>query len=188
MERRLRDALVRLNPRPPISALDDALGKLTQLEGATLEDRNRSFHRMLVNHVPVEYQASDNSIRSEQARVVDFHATETNDWLVVNQFTVTENSNTRRPDIVLFLWRRRVVWCQLHPEVRSRATICFSQYTMVRRARQLETHRSIHISKTVLSTVKLGPTREASNQSFELSRGAQAHLEDRTIYRALRPT
>ena len=26
-----------------------------------------------------------------------------NDWLAVNQFTVTENRNTRRPDIVLFL-------------------------------------------------------------------------------------
>ena len=26
-----------------------------------------------------------------------------NDWLAVNQFTVTENNNTRRPDIVLFV-------------------------------------------------------------------------------------
>ena len=103
LERRLQDTLARLNPSLPVSALDDALRKLAQPEEATLEARNRSFHRMLVNGVTVEYRAGDGSIRGEQARVVDFHATETNDWLVVNQFTVTENSNTRRPDIVLFL-------------------------------------------------------------------------------------
>ena len=104
MERRLRDALVRLNPSLPISALDDALGKLTQLEGATLEDRNRSFHRMLVNRVPVGYRGGDGSIRGEQAQVVDFPAPESIDWLAVNQFNVTENCYTCRPDIVLFLW------------------------------------------------------------------------------------
>ena len=27
----------------------------------------------------------------------------TNDWLAVNQFTVTENRNTRRPEVVLFV-------------------------------------------------------------------------------------
>ena len=26
-----------------------------------------------------------------------------NDWLAVNQFTVTENQHTRRPDVVLFV-------------------------------------------------------------------------------------
>ena len=102
LERQLRDALARLNPSLSVSALHDALGKLTQPEGATLEARNRSFDRMLVNGVAVEYQAGDDSIRGEQAPVVDFHAPETNDWPAVNQFTVTENPNTHRPDIVLF--------------------------------------------------------------------------------------
>ena len=47
LERRLRDALAKLNPSLPSSALDDAVRKLTRPEGATLEARNRSFHRML---------------------------------------------------------------------------------------------------------------------------------------------
>ncbi len=104
---RLRDALARLNPSLPASALDDALHKLTQPEGVTLETRNRSFHRMLVNGVNVEYRASDRSIRGEPARVIDFDNWAANDWLAVNQFTVTEtvggNRTTRRPDVVLFL-------------------------------------------------------------------------------------
>ena len=103
LERRLRDALARLNPGLPGSALDDALRKLTRPEGTTLEARNRAFHRMLVAGVTVEYRGADGSIRGAQARVVDFDNPDNNDWLAVNQFTVTENRNTRRPDIVLFL-------------------------------------------------------------------------------------
>ena len=103
LERRLRDALARLNPGLPGSALDDALRKLTRPEGATLESRNRAFHRMLVAGVTVEYRGADGSIRGAQARVVDFDNPDNNDRLAVNQFTVTDNRNTRRPDIVLFL-------------------------------------------------------------------------------------
>ncbi|MXZ90071.1 MAG: type I restriction endonuclease subunit R [Chloroflexi bacterium] len=107
LERRLRDALGRLNPSLPASALDDAFRKLTQPEGATLEARNRSFHRMLVNGVTVEYRSADGDIRGEPAKVIDFDDWAVNDWLAVNQFTVTEtvggNRNNRRPDVVLFV-------------------------------------------------------------------------------------
>ena len=103
LERRLRDALSRLNPSLPPAALDDALRKLTRPEGATLEARNRAFHRMLVNGVTVEYRNGGGAIRGEQAQVIDFDNPDNNDWLAVNQFTVTENRTTRRPDVVLFL-------------------------------------------------------------------------------------
>ena len=103
LESRLRDALAPLNPSLPAAALDDVFRKLTGPEGATLEARNRSFHRMLVNGVTVEYRTNDGAIRGEQAQVIDFDNPYHNDWLAVNQFTVTENRNTRRPDVVLFL-------------------------------------------------------------------------------------
>ena len=103
LEQRLRDALARLNPSLPDSALDDARRKLTRPEGATLETRNRAFHLMLVNGVAVEYRASDGSIRGARARVVSFDDAGANDWLAVNQFTVAENRYIRRPDIALFV-------------------------------------------------------------------------------------
>ena len=103
LEARLRDALQRLNPSLPTSAIDDALRKVTNPEGATLDARNRAFHRMLVNGVNVEYRASDGAIRGGQAQIIDFDKPDNNDWLAVNQLTVTENRNTRRPDVVLFL-------------------------------------------------------------------------------------
>src|SRR5881409_826853 len=59
LERRLRDALARLNPALPPEAIDDAFRKLTRPEGPTLEARNRAVHRLLVNGVTVEYRTSD---------------------------------------------------------------------------------------------------------------------------------
>ena len=103
LERRLRDALVRLNPDLPAEALDDAFRRLTRPEGATLEARNRAFHRMLVDGVTVEYRAQTGAMRGAQARVIDFEQPTNNHWLAVNQFGVTENKNNRRPDVVLFV-------------------------------------------------------------------------------------
>ena len=103
LERRLRDALAELNPALPAAALDDAFRKLTHPEGPTLEARNRAFHRMLVDGVTVEYRTADGDIRGAQAHVVDFDNPSNNDWLAVNQFTVTENKHNRRPDVVLFV-------------------------------------------------------------------------------------
>ena len=103
LERRLRDALAELNSSLPPSALDDAFRRLTRPEGSTLEARNRALHRMLVEGVTVEYRADGGAIRGAQAKVVEVDDPANNDWLAVNQFTVTENRNTRRPDVVLFV-------------------------------------------------------------------------------------
>ena len=103
LERRLRDALAGLNPKLPGDALDDAYRRQTRPEGPTLEARNRSFHRMLVNGVTVEYRDGDGSIRGAQVQVINFDDPPDNDWLAVNQFTVTENQSKRRPDVVLFV-------------------------------------------------------------------------------------
>ena len=103
LEHRLRGALTELNPSLPMSALDDACRMLTRPEGSTLETRNRAFHRMLVDGVEVEYPDTEGRVRGDQVRVIDFDKPDKNDWLAVNQFTVAESENNRRPDIVLFL-------------------------------------------------------------------------------------
>ena len=103
LAQRLRDALGGLNPNLPSDALEDAFRKLIRPEGATLEARNRAFHRMLVEGVTVEYRADEGAIRGAQVEVIDFDEPARNDWLAVNQFTVTENQHTRRPDVVLFV-------------------------------------------------------------------------------------
>ena len=103
LETRFRDAISRLNPELPVEAWDDAYNKLTRPSGSNLVARNREFHRMLVNGVTVEYRAYDGAIRGAQVMVVDFDDASNNDFLAVNQVTFTENQNTRRADIVLFV-------------------------------------------------------------------------------------
>jgi len=48
LERRLRDALARLNPELPAEALDDAFRKLMNPDGPTLETRNRAVQNLTV--------------------------------------------------------------------------------------------------------------------------------------------
>ena len=103
LERRLRQALACLNPDLPSDALEDAYRKLTRVDAPSLVERNRAVHRMLVNGVTVEYRRKDQSIAGAQARAIDFDIPENNDWLVVNQFTVSEGQHIRRPDVVLFV-------------------------------------------------------------------------------------
>ena len=101
-DNRLGTSLHHLNPSLPAPAREDAVRKLTHPTGPTLEARNRAFHRMLVDGIPVEYRTPTGSIRSTRAYPIDF-VTNNNDFLAVNQFTVAEGKHRRRPDIVLFV-------------------------------------------------------------------------------------
>ena len=103
LERRLRDALTSLNPWLSDEPLEDAIRRITNPDGATLEARNRSFHLDLINGITVEHRAPDGTISGVPARVIDFENPDENDWLAVNQFTAQENLQSRRGDIRLFV-------------------------------------------------------------------------------------
>ena len=120
---RLRNALERLNRDLPAAAQDDAYRALTRPEGATLEVRNRAFHRLLVEGVAVEYQQPNGGVRGAQAQVVDFDNPANNDWLAVNQFTVVENKRERRADVVLFVNGLPLVVIELKNPANRDATI-----------------------------------------------------------------
>ena len=100
---RLREAIRRLNPAIPEEAREEALRKVLRVGTPSLTQTNRAFHRMLRDGVPVEYPRPDGSIAGDHVRLVDFGDVRANDWLVVNQFTVIEGQNNRRPDIVVFI-------------------------------------------------------------------------------------
>ena len=157
LERRLRDALADLNPGMTAEALDDALRRLTSPEGSILEARNRSFHRMLVDGVSVERRAEDGSIRGAQVRILDFDNPANNSFLAVNQFTVTENRDTRRPDIVLFINGLPLGVIELKNPVDEDATIWTAW-------QQLQTY-----------TAEL-PTLFSMNEALMVSDGFQARI------------
>ena len=103
LERRLRNAIGRLNPALPVDTREEGWRRVTRLDAPSLLERNHAAHRLLVDGVAVEYRRPDGSIAGAQARLIDFDDPTNNDWVAVNQFTVSEGQHTRRPDIVLFV-------------------------------------------------------------------------------------
>ena len=103
LERRLRQALQRLNPQAPPDALDEAFRRLTRPDSPSLVANNHVVHRYLVEGVPVEYQRGDGTFRGDLIRVLDHDDPLNNEFLAVNQFTVVEERRERRPDVVLFV-------------------------------------------------------------------------------------
>ena len=131
---RLLAALERLNPELPVEALNDAFRKLTRPDGPTLEVQNRSFHRFLVDGVPVEYRRPDGSIRGAQVALIAFDDPAENDWFAVNQFTVIENKHHRRPDVVVFVNGVPLALLELKNPADENATVrsAFNQFQTYR--------------------------------------------------------
>ena len=100
---RLREAIRQLNPAIPADAREEALRKLLRLATPSLVQTNRAFHRLLREGVPVEYPRPDGSIACDHVRLVEFNNVAANDWLVLNQFAVSDGQHNRRPDLVVFL-------------------------------------------------------------------------------------
>ena len=51
----------------------------------------------------MEFYVEDGTIRGDKVRLIDFDDPSANDWLAVDQFTVIEHGNNRRPDVVVFV-------------------------------------------------------------------------------------
>lgn len=105
LEKRVRSALANINPAIPQEAIEDAFRKLTRTihESPLLAANNHRFHKMLTDGIDVEYKNSEGRIVGDKVWLVDFDKPDNNDWLVVNQFTVVEGQNNRRPDVVVFI-------------------------------------------------------------------------------------
>ncbi|MCG9885784.1 MAG: type I restriction endonuclease subunit R [Cyanobacteria bacterium] len=103
LSQRLREAIDRLNPTIPAEARDDAFKKIIATEKPNLIEENRRLHQALVEGIDVEFYAEDGTIRGNKVYAINFTNPDHNDWLVLNQFTVIENSHKRRPDVVVFI-------------------------------------------------------------------------------------
>ena len=99
---RLREALVRLNPQLPAEAIEKALQAATTVSEPTLVKRNHAFHRMMLDGVPVDWNTPDGK-RFDHARLLDFQDPDNNDFLIVDQFTITGTKQPRRPDLIAFV-------------------------------------------------------------------------------------
>jgi len=102
---RLMNALRRINPKMPAEALEDAYRQVVIAKSPSLIVNNKEFYRLITDGVDVEVRRQDGSIKTDKVWLFDFSeaGTDNNDWLAVNQYTVIENHNHRRPDVIVFI-------------------------------------------------------------------------------------
>ncbi len=100
---RVRDALVRINPKMPPAALDEAYRQITIPQSPSLLMNNKTFQKMMTDGIDVQVKQADASYRTEKVYVLDEQQPENNDLMVVNQFTIKEDKVEKRPDLIVFV-------------------------------------------------------------------------------------
>jgi len=120
--RRLRDAIDKLNPNIPFDVREDALKKVLRAESPHALVNNETFHRYLTEGVDVELR-TESGIRGDKVYLVDFANPDKNEFLAINQFTIIEGNNNKRPDIILFINGLPLVVIELKNATDENATI-----------------------------------------------------------------
>lgn len=103
LQKRLREAIEKINPDIPFDAKEEAFKKALRTTTISLFDNNQAFHRMLTEGIDVKFGIGDGKAKTDKVWLIDFANPENNEFLAINQFTVIENHNNKRPDIVLFV-------------------------------------------------------------------------------------
>ena len=132
---RLQNAIRRINPNIPYDSQEEALKEIQRINSPELLNNNEAFHRMLTEGVKVSYQKDGNQ-RGDLVWLIDFKNPENNEFVVANQFTVIEEGNTKRPDVILFVNGIPLVVIELKNPEDENATIK-SAY------KQLQTYKTI---------------------------------------------
>ncbi len=99
---RLRASIAKINTSIPVDAQEAAIQKVLRIASPDLLHNNEEFHRLLVEKVKVPYQENGYE-RSHEIALIDFENPSRNQFLVVNQFTIIERNQHKRPDVLLFV-------------------------------------------------------------------------------------
>lgn len=132
---RLQKAVRRINHQLPVDILNEAIKELQRISSPDLIAANEAFHRLLTEGIPVTKRV-DGHDRGDRVWLIDFKNPQNNEFLVANQFTVIENGNNKRPDVILFVNGIPLVVIELKNAADENATI-HSAF------KQIETYKSI---------------------------------------------
>ncbi len=99
---RLQKAIKRINHGIPADVQAEAIKEIQRIASPELLTNNETFHRLLTEGIPVSKRVNGDD-RGDRVWLIDFKNPHNNDFLVANQFTVIENGNHKRPDVLLFV-------------------------------------------------------------------------------------
>ncbi len=119
---RLKNAIATINPNVPYDIQEQAFKEVTRIASPELITNNEHFHTLLTDGVSLSYH-QDGQERGLKVWLVDFNHPENNDFLAVNQFTVIENNNHKRLDVILFVNGLPLVIMELKNAADENATV-----------------------------------------------------------------
>ncbi len=118
----LEEAIARLNPQIPAAARAEALKAVLSVYSPQLIAANEAFHKMLAEGVPVTVR-KDGADRGERVWLVDYQQPQNNVFFAINQFTIVERNQNKRPDIILYVNGLPLVVVELKNPADANATI-----------------------------------------------------------------
>ncbi len=132
---RLQNAVKRINYSIPADAQAEAIKEIQRIASPELLTNNETFHRLLTEGIPVSKRV-DGEDRGDRVWLIDFKHPQNNDFVVANQFTIIENGNNKRPDIILFVNGIPLVVIELKNAADEKTTINAA-------FKQVETYKTI---------------------------------------------
>lgn len=163
--KRLREAIAKINHNIPADAQEAAVQKVLRIASPDLLHNNEEFHRQLIEKVKVPYQQNGYE-RSHEVALIDFENPTNNQFLIVNQFTIVERNQNKRPDVLLFINGIPLVVIELKNAASENADI-ISAY------QQIQTHKAIIPSLFTYNAICIisdGLECKAGSISSDLSR------------------
>jgi type I restriction enzyme, R subunit len=133
--KRLENAVKRINLHIPADAQAEAIKEIQRIASPELLTNNETFHRLLTEGIPVSKRV-DGDDRGDRVWLIDFKNPYNNEFVVANQFTIIENGNNKRPDVILFVNGIPLVVMELKNAVDENTTI-YSAF------KQVETYKAI---------------------------------------------
>lgn len=97
----VKSSLMSINPGITMDILNEAYKTIKDLGLLRLEELNASFHKLMIEGIPVSYQQQGEN-RTFNVKVVDFLHPEKNNFKVINQYTIIEHKQ-KRPDVIVFI-------------------------------------------------------------------------------------
>lgn len=121
LEECFRTSILNINPGITQEIISEAYKSIKNLGLLRLEDLNASFHKYLVEGVPIPYK-KDGENRTFTVKLIDFDNAYANDFKVINQYTIIEYKN-KRPDILVFINGIPMVLFELKNMVNDSTTV-----------------------------------------------------------------
>ncbi|PGH84096.1 DEAD/DEAH box helicase [Bacillus thuringiensis] len=102
LKQRLKKAISQLNPWLSDNNLAKVMRSITHIESTSLMEANQKFHEIIVNMISVQQDLGKGK-KNQTIKFIDFEKPENNEFLVVDQFTISNAQGNIRPDLIIFI-------------------------------------------------------------------------------------